>query len=153
MYTRSHRVRVVITVDKPSIVLALRNRVKGVSPYDRRVVCFIVQPFIFWSTVVVLLLCDAVWSLFGVDAGRDEEDGILVSKEAAMEKRKVQEAVMEWQDLKRRRMEDGADEGDVDDEDVQDVQVRVAFYKVLLECDAPEYATYSTDSSVSLTNE
>lgn len=68
--------------------------------------------------------------MFDRDAARDEEDGILVSKEAAMEKRKVQEAVTEWHDLKRRRMEDGADEGegDVDDEDVQDVQVRVCIW-------------------------
>lgn len=51
-----------------------------------------------------------------------------------MEKRKVQEAVTEWLDLKRRRMEDGADEGegDVDDEDVQDVQARVRVWVLTL---------------------
>lgn len=44
-----------------------------------------------------------------------------------MEKRKVQSAVSEWQAEKRRRLEDGEEEvgGDADDEDVQDVQVRV----------------------------
>ncbi len=49
-----------------------------------------------------------------------------------MEKRKVQEAVAEWQAEKRRRVEDGEEEevgGDADDEDVQDVQVRVCFPK------------------------
>lgn len=42
-----------------------------------------------------------------------------------MEKRKVQEAVSEWQAEKRRRVEDGEEgaEGDANDEDVQDVQV------------------------------
>lgn len=56
---------------------------------------------------------------------RDEEDGILVAKEAAMEKRKVQEAVSAWQAEKRRRVEDGEkEEGGADDEDVQDVQVQ-----------------------------
>lgn len=56
---------------------------------------------------------------------RDEEDGVLVAKETVMEKRKVQEAVSEWQAEKRRRVEDGEEEvgGDADDEDVQDVQV------------------------------
>ena len=46
-----------------------------------------------------------------------------------MEKRKVQEAVSEWQAEKRRRLEDGEEEagGDADDEDVQDVQVRCVF--------------------------
>lgn len=50
-----------------------------------------------------------------------------------MEKRKVQEAVAEWQAEKRRRMEDGEEEvgGDADDEDVQDVQVRVCFGSML----------------------
>lgn len=56
---------------------------------------------------------------------RDEEDGILVAKEAAMEKRKVQQAVAEWQAEKRRRVEDGEEGvgGDANEEDVQDVQV------------------------------
>lgn len=61
---------------------------------------------------------------------RDEEDGVLVAKEAVMEKRKVQEAVSAWQAEKRRRVEDGEEEeggeGGADDEDVQDVQVYTA---------------------------
>lgn len=41
-----------------------------------------------------------------------------------MEKRKVQEAVAEWQAEKRRRVEDGEEEaGEADDDDVEDVQV------------------------------
>lgn len=60
-----------------------------------------------------------------IDPSRDEEDGILVAKEAVMEKRKVEEAVSDWQAEKRRRIEDGEEGvgGDGDDEDVQDVQV------------------------------
>lgn len=63
-------------------------------------------------------------------SSRDEEDGVLVAKEGEMEKRKVQEAVAEWQAEKRRRVEDGEEEadGDDDDEDVQDVQVRFFFF-------------------------
>ncbi|CAM9430475.1 unnamed protein product [Pylaiella littoralis] len=58
---------------------------------------------------------------------RDEEDGVLVAKEAVTEKRKVQEAVLEWQAEKRRRVEDGEEEeGGADDEDVQDVQGQAA---------------------------
>lgn len=66
-------------------------------------------------------------AICGIDLFRDEEDGVLVAKEAVMEKRKVQSAVSEWQAEKRRRLEDGEEEvgGDADDEDVQDVQVRV----------------------------
>lgn len=43
-----------------------------------------------------------------------------------MEKRKVQQAVAEWQAEKRRRVEDGEEgmEGHADEEDVQDVQVQ-----------------------------
>lgn len=57
---------------------------------------------------------------------RDEEDGILVAKEAIMEKRKVQQAVEEWEAEKRQRIEDGEEgvEGGADEEDVQDVQVQ-----------------------------
>lgn len=57
---------------------------------------------------------------------RDEEDGILVAKEAVAEKRKVEEAVAKWKAEKRRREEDGEEQpGEADDEDVQDVQVRI----------------------------
>lgn len=43
-----------------------------------------------------------------------------------MEKRKVQQAVAEWEAEKRQRIEDGEEgvEGDADEEDVQDVQVQ-----------------------------
>lgn len=47
-----------------------------------------------------------------------------MAKEAVVEKRKVEEAVAEWQAAKRRREEDGEEEPEnADDEDVQDVQV------------------------------
>lgn len=57
---------------------------------------------------------------------------MLVAKEGEMEKRKVQEAVAEWQAEKRRRVEDGeeADGEEDDDEDVQDVQVRFFFLRI-----------------------
>lgn len=52
-----------------------------------------------------------------------------------MEKRKVEEAVAEWQAEKRRRVEDGEEEvgGEADDDDVEDVQVcTVHLYTSLL---------------------
>lgn len=63
---------------------------------------------------------------------RDEEDGILVAKEAIMEKRKVQQAVGEWEAKKRQRVEDGEEgvEGDADEEDVQDVQVHTRTFLI-----------------------
>lgn len=51
------------------------------------------------------------------------------------EKRKVQEAVLEWQAEKRRRVEDGEEEeGGADDEDVQDVQVQLVCYSMCCMC-------------------
>lgn len=56
---------------------------------------------------------------------RDEEDGILLAKEAVMENIKIEEAVKQWKAAKRQREEDGEEQPeDADDEDVQDVQVR-----------------------------
>ncbi|CAM9438833.1 unnamed protein product [Discosporangium mesarthrocarpum] len=56
---------------------------------------------------------------------RDEEDGVLVAKEAIMEKRKIEEAEEEWRAEKRRREEEGEERGEdtvggeSEDEDVQ----------------------------------
>lgn len=48
-----------------------------------------------------------------------------MAKEAEVEKRRIQEAVSEWEAEKRRRVQDGeADDDDDDEEDMQDVQVQ-----------------------------
>ena len=76
---------------------------------------------------------------------------MLVAKEGEMEKRKVQEAVAEWQAEKRRRVEDGEEvdgDDDDDDEDVQDVQVRLSFFSL---CSAHYHGAAATKINKSKT--
>lgn len=52
-----------------------------------------------------------------------------MAKEAEVEKRRIQEAVSEWEAEKRRRVQDGEATVD-DDEDMQDVQVQYKIWRL-----------------------
>lgn len=89
-----------------------------------------------------------LWRLWRGICRRDEEDGILVAKEAVMEKRKLEDAVKAWEARKRRRDEDGGQkQEDTDDEDVQDVQVRSKAFESLLSLNPPCAAEVSRRTS------
>ena len=47
-----------------------------------------------------------------------------MAKEAVVEKRRIEEAVSEWEAEKRRKIQDGEQVVEDDDDDVEDVQVR-----------------------------
>lgn len=53
-----------------------------------------------------------------------------MAKEAEVEKRRIQEAVTEWESEKRRRVQDGETNVDDDEEDMQDVQVQYRIRRV-----------------------
>lgn len=53
-----------------------------------------------------------------------------MAKEAEVEKRRIQEAVTEWESEKRRRVQDGEANVDDDEEDMQDVQVQYRIRRV-----------------------